>query len=539
MRRTLIAIVAAIPLGIAASASASPAFGPPIDVKLPVVASAVSFSVTVADVNGDGRQDLITPVTMINSKAPPGVFVVLAKGGGGYGAPIFTAVTIPPFWSLAQVAAADFNGDGKLDLAVPASPAQPGQLTVEIGDGTGHFTPGVTVPVPNSAEYSAAADLNGDGKADLVVSGVAPAGAPALAVYLGDGAGGLALAPKQPPPAHGANDLLLRDMDGDGGLDIVSSGFGGEIDVFHGNGDATFAAPAVSTTPPGAQRDATADFNGDGRLDVAQTNIFGPAPGTKPPYGYGSPGTAYLALAGPGGALGPGQLVGAVGVLPSAIAGADLTGDGKPDLIVGNLRATFTAVGQFAGAVSIFDGNGDGTFGVPADYGNHAVRDVVAQDVNGDGHPDVVEDVAGVGVTIEVLPGLAGKADPLQQMLAAIPASVAATPAPSGPAITVRLPIRLPSSVSVVTVGLIAASGASGTVGHGRATVAAAGAPALEGTATVRRAKHGRTIARVALTPAARRALKASHSLQVVVAGAATPRHGVREVHRKVITLRG
>jgi hypothetical protein len=229
----------------------------------------------VADFNGDHKLDLVVANCGNGCPTGPGTVGVLLGNGD---ATFQTAVTygtggIGP----RQVIAADVNGDGKPDLIIPNTCATsqncnygPGSVGVLLGKGDGTFD--AAVAYDSGGDYTvsvAVGDVNGDGKLDLVVANVCGnsncSTLGPLGVLLGKGDGTFQSVITYSPGAQ-LGQIALADVDGDGKLDVVTaSGM-----VLLGNGDATFQAPVFNTR--GAVGIAIADVNGDGRPDVMVTN---------------------------------------------------------------------------------------------------------------------------------------------------------------------------------------------------------------------------------------------------------------------------
>jgi hypothetical protein len=270
-------------------------------------------SMIAADFNGDGKLDLAA-TDMFG-----GVYVSLGNGDGMFGAQ--TEFPSGPYGSAsAGIAAADFNGDGKLDLAIANYPNGVGNasaVSILLGNGDGTFQSHVDYAVGTPNLFSiAVGDFNGDGKLDVVANSV---------ILLGNGDG--TFGSPQPLPLTAGNQIITADVNGDGKLDLIeiSPDAAGMnvlpgVSILLGNGDGTFQSPTTfsQVNPPSVG--ALADFNADGKIDLAvleavndfssyEASIFlGNGNGT-----FQSP--VNFAI-GPGGGL----------------AAADFNGDGKTDL---------------------------------------------------------------------------------------------------------------------------------------------------------------------------------------------------------------
>ena len=219
--------------------------------------------IAVADFNGDGNLDLA--ITNAQYSANSTVTILLGNGDGS-----FTPASSSPSAGIGAYAivAADFNGDGKADLAVTTQ--QTTSLTILLGNGDGTFTPAASPQVTSYASAVAAADFNADGKLDLIV---ACGNGGLVFVLLGNGDGTFTAAPSFPAPVSNPNGVVVGDFNLDGIVDVGFLNYdytkGGPLE-FLGNGDGTFTQlPGLPTLSMYSGFLAGGDFNGDGRTDIA------------------------------------------------------------------------------------------------------------------------------------------------------------------------------------------------------------------------------------------------------------------------------
>ena len=201
---------------------------------------------------------------MVNANAVGTVSILLNLGGGVFGHPM----SFPSGNGTVALTTADFNADGKLDLAV--ADINDNAVQVLLGNGDGTFQPGIVTPYP-SAQFLSAGDVNGDGKPDLIMNSSATMN---VSVLLGNGDG--TFQAPLPTNAFGTSGPVLADFNGDGKLDLAvpASNFG--VGMLLGNGDGTFGPVTYYRFENYELTYLTvADLNGDGKLDVASGAGFG------------------------------------------------------------------------------------------------------------------------------------------------------------------------------------------------------------------------------------------------------------------------
>jgi FG-GAP-like repeat/FG-GAP repeat len=211
----------------------------------PITGGSEASSVVAADFNGDGILDLAAS----NPGAPnqflgTSVSVLLGNGDGTFGSPRDFTVGTDPF----PIVAADFNGDGKVDLG--AANYQSASISVLLGQGDGTFLPKIDFPVGPFPVGLASADFNGDGKVDFAVGG----GLHELSILLGNGDGTFA-AKQDFPTVTSMESLAVGDLNLDGNPDVVVVYFAGNstLSVFLNTtavADTTPPAITVSARPP-------------------------------------------------------------------------------------------------------------------------------------------------------------------------------------------------------------------------------------------------------------------------------------------------
>ena len=315
-----------------------------------------------------GRHSLVavyggnTSQSFSASQSAPQSYIVTAVFGSGFAPAHNYGAALFPY----SVAVADFNGDGKADLAI--ANAHSDTVSVLLGNGDGSFQTEVPYTVGNAPQSVVAGDVNGDGIVDLVVVNTGDSN---LEVLLGNGngtfrSGGTFMVQANPL------DVVIGDFNLDGKLDLaVANGPNSAgVSILLGNGDGTFQAFAPYAAGTNANSLAVGDFNGDGKPDLAVTDLINNDVNVL--LGNGD-GTFHAATSSPF----------MVDSGPTSIAVGDFNGDGKPDLAVANGTSN---------DVSVLLGNGNGSFQTAVNYAIGSSTQPVSLatgDFNGDGILDI------------------------------------------------------------------------------------------------------------------------------------------------------
>ena len=333
-------------------------------VNYPVDGNAVS--VAVGDFNGDGKLDIVA----IFGYGSAQVSVLLGNGDGTFKPYIATAAG--PGGN--SIAVADFNGDGKLDIAISDNLESTEGVDVMLGNGDGTFKPEVTYATANDPRMVAIADFNGDGKLDLATIN---SGSQTISVLLGTGTGTFGTHADFSTGQAGCISIAAGSLRNNGMNDVVAGCQSlGKVVVLLGIGNGTFKSVVNYGVPAGANIVALGDFNDDGKLDVAVTG-----------------GDQVSVLVGSGmGKLKPAVPFG-TNYGPAALATGDFNSDGKLDLVVADNASPFSLT---YGSISVLLSNGKDLFAARADYSlttaatSGAYSGLAAADLTGSGKPDLI-----------------------------------------------------------------------------------------------------------------------------------------------------
>jgi Ca2+-binding RTX toxin-like protein len=334
------------------------------------------WSLAAADFNADGRVDIATA-----SNSTSIVSALLGNGDGTLQAPRNTPAASS---RLNGVAAGDLDGDGRDDIAVIQAGATD-QVIAYLSNGDGTFTAGTPRPVGNEPQDLVIARINADSAPDIVVANRAiPPVTGSFSVLLNNGTGSFSAAVDFPAPLGSNPDgIATADFDRDGDTDVALSSLNGAnqgVVVYDGDGAGGFTLRPLGTNPPrapGATKLVTGDFNGDGLTDIAA--------------GRGDIGDVAI-IRNTAAGLQPAETIDhdGAGGTEGQLATADLDGDGVLDLAVPNTS------GLQADKVSILLGNGDATFTTTShERVGSFPREAAAADLNRDGNPDLVTSDSG------------------------------------------------------------------------------------------------------------------------------------------------
>ncbi|MBA3914388.1 MAG: VCBS repeat-containing protein [Acidobacteriales bacterium] len=359
----LISFGALAPAAPSAFSQAQPTFG---FIQANCAAGSEPSSVVVADFNHDGKLDVADADFLDGT-----VSVYLGNGDGTLQVRQTYAANASDFTLIDG----DFNGDGNLDLAAAD---EVGKLSIFLGHGDGTFGPRTLFPgVVQVQGGLVAGDFNRDGKLDLVLGSRFDNN---VSIVLGNGDGTF-----QPPVKFftvNVFDLVAADLNGDGKLDLAASTDGlSAVYVWLGNGDGTFQAPLSNTVEAFGQGIVASDFNGDGKPDIAVIAgnsaydvdvLLGNGDGTFKRY------VPYV-------------------IVPSSfntMAAGDVNGDGITDLATDNGLIT-----------QILLGRGDGSFQtIPFAGGGDSIA---LGDFNSDGKLDYVVTASSVSILTQTAPAVA------------------------------------------------------------------------------------------------------------------------------------
>ena len=313
------------------------------------------FPVVSADLNLDGKQDLVFP-------QGHSIGLLLGNGNGTFQAA--QTIGLGPIFVVRTVAVSDVNDDGRPDLVLGGDTFSGTTVCALLGNGDGTFQvqPEFAASSASPPIFIAVSDVDLDGRPDVIVSDNN-----SVSLLAGNGDGTFK-APHTLAYNVSTRSVAISDLNGDGRPDVVvTDNRGGVVIVMLGNGNGSFQREQTLAVNSSPWSSAVSDVNGDGKPDLLGGNA--------------TDGTIFLFLGNGNGTFQPQQTVagGAFCVV------SDVNGDGRADLILS----------VYNGAVAVCLGNGNGTFqdsrtfatGAPRFFASYVVA---APDLNGDGRPDLV-----------------------------------------------------------------------------------------------------------------------------------------------------
>src|SRR6185437_3066502 len=312
-------------------------------------------SIVNADFNNDGKIDLATSYS-------DSIKIIYGDGFGNFTTQSIFHVSLSN--GNGTIVSADFNKDGNVDLAISAQSS----VLMLLNTGSGSFSPASPFTVGLGPWGIIASDFNGDGNPDIATTNL---GSNNLSVLLGDGTGNLGTHTDYTVGPY-ISEVASGDFNGDGKADLATGfnvgGVGqGEIALMFGDGIGNFGAP-INITDAGYDAYSLffADFNADGKQDIATAT--GNSNVVTILYGNGTGGVDTIITV-------------PVGIQCVSILSADFNGDSKLDIAVGN---------ENANNVSVLLGNGVHSFGVATNFSDPYVPQIITSaDFNADGKPDL------------------------------------------------------------------------------------------------------------------------------------------------------
>ncbi len=301
----------------------------------------MAVSVATADVNGDGIPDIV--VAYFEDYT---VGVMLGNGNGTFQAQSVYSVGKHPY----SVAVADLNHDGCPDIVTANENDGTISVLLNTCNGTGSFGAATTYNVGSLPTGVAIGDVNGDGIPDLAVANY---GSNDVSILIGNGSGGFTPGPTPTLAGQtGPYNVVIADFNGDGKRDVAfTNNLSASMEVYLGNGDGSFQSPGIYSIPnaPPSSGGAPAgtvaypagivvgDFNRDGKLDIATGNTTSNNIGMFLGNGNGTFNVSLVPTLN----------------FPVSLAVGDMNGDGIPDIV--NVDPNYNVV-------TVLLGKGDGTF---------------------------------------------------------------------------------------------------------------------------------------------------------------------------------
>ena len=325
----------------------------------------------VADFNRDGKPDLALTQKNTNKAAVllNNTLPTLYPNGRSFAAMHQLANGYGNFAD--SVAVGDFNKDGLLDIAVSYLQDNSVRVLLNNGSGASNFNPATAYAVGNQPYSVVSGDLNGDGYPDLVTANTNVNGTPGTVSVLLNNKNGTFASAATYTVGNQPYQVAIGDVNGDGSPDLAVTNYGANtVTILFGSKSGTFTVqPTTLATCASPYGVAIGDFEHNGYPSVAVTCFSAAELEVFPNNGNGTFGAPFIT---------------ATNASPASLVVGDFNRDGKLDIVVGN---------SIANNISFFAGNGNNTFaGNMTSPSLNFPDSIVAGDFNGDG----ILDIAGV-----------------------------------------------------------------------------------------------------------------------------------------------
>lgn len=361
MKKSIFTFLSYILLNFFNVASAQACFLPAINFTVGLYPE----SVVSADFNNDGKMDL---AVSISNK----VSIKLGNGLGGFSATTNFTIGLYP----SSLTAGDYNGDGNIDLATGSDNTNYNYVSVSLGNGTGNFAAFTNFPVGFISNSIINGDFNGDGKLDIATANRLSSN---ISILIGNGLGSFTVGTF----TIGSEPFSITsaDFNGDGKKDLATANTSSNsISILFGNGIGSFSVSSNIAFPSFPTSLTAGDFNSDGKMDLAVSTAISASSPTTIPITTGQNDVSILLGDGFGNFSTNSYTVGQVYSINSIISN-DFNNDGNLDLAIANNNM---------GNVSVLIGNGAGSFPVAVDFPLiGSPISLTSADFNSDGKLDI------------------------------------------------------------------------------------------------------------------------------------------------------
>ena len=372
-----ISVEAEDPSGSTQSFSTSVEVSPVVAVLPDSLADVDEGSTSIADVDGDGNQDLlITGNAGTLDNPDPIATLYLGNGQGGF---TDADAGLNGVWLRSSTSIADVNGDGNQDLLITGGDANLNPTTtLYLGDGQGGFTEAGAGLTGVQLSSTTIADASGDGNRDLLITG-SDGSSPTATLYLGDGQGSFSEAGAGLTGTRNGS-ASIADVDGDGNQDLLITGRDGNgnptATLYLGDGQGGFTEAGAGLTGTQNGSASITDVDGDGNQDLLITGNSSASEIVPTATLYLGDGQGGFTEAGAG-------LTGVFFYGSTAIA--DFDGDQNKDLLINGYDSTFTPT------ATLYLGNGQGSFAeADAGFAGAGFSAISTADLDGDSDQDVL-----------------------------------------------------------------------------------------------------------------------------------------------------